>query len=81
MQPQRSENGQPLTKSALKKLEKERLKKEKAEKGAAARAQQAAQSSSAVVSSGPSSILGNILRLDHSQLTNVPYYHVSVEWF
>ncbi|KAK3812974.1 MAG: hypothetical protein J3Q66DRAFT_300991 [Benniella sp.] len=42
------ENGQPLTKSALKKLEKERLKKEKAEKGAAARAQQAAQSSSAV---------------------------------
>ncbi|KAF9355879.1 aspartate--tRNA ligase dps1 [Mortierella sp. NVP85] len=42
------ENGQPLTKSALKKLEKERLKREKAEKGAAARAQQAAQSSSAV---------------------------------
>ncbi|KAG0222766.1 hypothetical protein B0O80DRAFT_492597 [Mortierella sp. GBAus27b] len=38
------ENGQPLTKNALKKLEKERLKKEKAEKAEAARAAQAAAS-------------------------------------
>ncbi|KAF9434315.1 aspartate--tRNA ligase dps1 [Entomortierella beljakovae] len=43
------ENGQPLTKSALKKLEKERLKKEKQQEAAAKRAAQAAASASASV--------------------------------
>jgi hypothetical protein len=44
-----SENGQPLSKNALKKLEKERLKKERAEKDALARAAQAAAKASATV--------------------------------
>ncbi|KAF9112104.1 aspartate--tRNA ligase dps1 [Mortierella sp. AM989] len=43
------ESGQPLSKNALKKLEKEKLKKERAEKDAAARAAQAAASASAAV--------------------------------
>ncbi|KAF8925468.1 hypothetical protein EDD21DRAFT_2765 [Dissophora ornata] len=43
------ENGQPLSKNALKKLEKEKLKKERAEKDAAARAAQAATNATAVV--------------------------------
>ncbi|KAF9202577.1 aspartate--tRNA ligase dps1 [Haplosporangium sp. Z 27] len=43
------ENGQPLSKNALKKLEKEKLKKERAEKDAAARAAQAAAQASASV--------------------------------
>ncbi|KAG0266638.1 aspartate--tRNA ligase dps1 [Mortierella polycephala] len=43
------ESGQPLSKNALKKLEKEKLKKERAEKDAAARAAQAAAKASAVV--------------------------------
>ncbi|ORZ04398.1 hypothetical protein BCR41DRAFT_362728 [Lobosporangium transversale] len=43
------ENGQPLSKNALKKLEKERQKKERAEKDAAARAEQAAAKAAATV--------------------------------
>lgn len=47
-----SEHGQPLSKNALKKLEKEKLKKERAEKDALARAAQAAaKASTTVVSS------------------------------
>lgn len=44
-----SEHGQPLSKNALKKLEKEKLKKERAEKDALARAAQAAAKASATV--------------------------------
>ncbi|KAF9174392.1 aspartate--tRNA ligase dps1 [Mortierella sp. AD011] len=43
------ENGQPLSKNALKKLEKEKLKKERAEAAAAARAAQASAQASAAV--------------------------------
>ncbi|KAG0324988.1 aspartate--tRNA ligase dps1 [Podila horticola] len=43
------ENGQPLSKNALKKLEKERLKKERAEKDAKARQEKAQAQSSAAV--------------------------------
>ncbi|KAF9407310.1 aspartate--tRNA ligase dps1 [Podila epigama] len=43
------ENGQPLSKNALKKLEKEKLKKERAEKDAKARAEKAATQASAAV--------------------------------
>jgi len=43
------EHGQPLSKNALKKLEKEKLKKERAEKDALARAAQAAAKASATV--------------------------------
>ncbi|KAF9946792.1 aspartate--tRNA ligase dps1, partial [Modicella reniformis] len=43
------ENGQPLSKNALKKLEKEKLRKERAEKDAAARAAQAAALASTAV--------------------------------
>ncbi|KAG0307537.1 aspartate--tRNA ligase dps1 [Dissophora globulifera] len=43
------ENGQPLSKNALKKLEKEKLKKERAEKDAAARAAQAQAGAAAAV--------------------------------
>ncbi|KAG0325726.1 aspartate--tRNA ligase dps1 [Dissophora globulifera] len=43
------ENGQPLSKNALKKLEKEKLKRERAEKDAAARAAQAQAGAAAAV--------------------------------